>query len=62
MTGLRPLGREKLWVLVLLAPTLLGLVLGTFGAIFSTLGLSVFDWDLLTRPEFVGLQNYADLP
>ncbi len=62
MNGLRPLGREKLWVLVLLAPTLLGLLLGTFGAIFSTLGLSVFDWDLLTKPEFVGLQNYAELP
>lgn len=62
MTGLRPLGAERLWVLVLLAPTLLGLLLGTFGAIFATLGLSVFDWDLLTKPEFVGLQNYIDLP
>ena len=62
MGGLRPLGAERLWVLALLAPTLLGLVLGTFGAIFATLGLSVFDWDLLTRPEFVGLQNYVELP
>jgi multiple sugar transport system permease protein len=62
VTGLRPLGRERLWVLVLLAPTLLGLLLGTFGAIFATLGLSVFDWDLLTPPEFVGVQNYVDLP
>jgi multiple sugar transport system permease protein len=51
-----------LWVLVLLAPTLLGLVLGTFGAIFATLGLSVFDWDLLTPPKFVGVENYLDLP
>lgn len=62
MNGLRPLGAERLWVLVLLAPTLLGLLLGTFGAIFATLGLSVFDWDLLTKPEFVGVQNYIDLP
>lgn len=62
MTGLRPLGAERWWVLVLLAPTLLGLLLGTFGAIFATLGLSVFDWDLLTKPEFVGVQNYVDLP
>lgn len=62
MGSLRPLGAERLWVLVLLAPTLLGLVLGTFGAIFATLGLSVFDWDLLTPPEFVGAQNYIDLP
>lgn len=62
MGSLRPLGAERLWVLVLLAPTLLGLVLGTFGAIFATLGLSFFDWDLLTPPEFVGAQNYIDLP
>jgi multiple sugar transport system permease protein len=62
VTGLRPLGRERLWVLVLLAPTLFGLILGTFGSIFATLGLSVFDWDLLTKPEFVGVQNYVDLP
>lgn len=60
--SLRPLGSERLWVLILLAPTLFGLVLGTFGAIFATLGLSVFDWDLLTPPEFVGAQNYIDLP
>ena len=62
MTGLRPLGAERWWVLVLLAPTLIGLLLGTFGAIFATLGLSVFDWDLLTKPEFVGVQNYVELP
>ncbi len=49
-------------MLVLLAPTLIGLLLGTFGAIFATLGLSVFDWDLLTKPDFVGVQNYVDLP
>lgn len=62
MGSLRPLGSERLWVLVLLAPTLLGLVLGTFGANFTTLGLSVFDRDLLTPPEFVRAQNYIDLP
>jgi multiple sugar transport system permease protein len=62
VTGLRPLGAERWWVLALLAPTLLGLLLGTFGAIFATLGLSFFDWDLLTPPEFVGFENYAGLP
>ena len=59
--GLRPLGREKLWVLLLLGPTLLGLAVGAFGSIFATLGLSFFKWDLLTTPEWVGFANYAGL-
>jgi multiple sugar transport system permease protein len=59
--GLRPLGREKLWVLLLLGPTLLGLAVGAFGSIFATLGLSFFKWDLLTTPEFVGFENYLGL-
>src|SRR4051794_32340754 len=59
--GLLPLGREKLWVLLLLGPTLLGLLLGAFGSIFATLGLSFFRWDLLTQPEWAGLDNYLGL-
>ena len=59
--GLRPLGREKLWVLFLLGPTLLGLVLGAFGSIFATLGLSFFHWDLLTPPAWAGVDNYLGL-
>jgi len=60
--GLLPLGRERLWVLLLLGPTLLGLALGAFGSIFATLGLSFFRWDLLTPPEWAGLDNYLALP
>ena len=55
-------GREKVWVVVLLAPTLLGLALGVLGSVAATMGISLFDWDLATPPEWVGLQNYADLP
>jgi multiple sugar transport system permease protein len=62
MGGLKPLGRERWWVLVLLAPTLIGLLLGTFGSILATLGLSLYNWDLLTSPTFAGLSNYAGLP
>src|SRR5215471_8743645 len=60
--GLRPLGAEKGWMLLLLGPTLLGLVLGAFGSIFATLGLSFFKWDLLTPPVWAGLDNYLNLP
>jgi multiple sugar transport system permease protein len=60
--GFRPLGAEKIWAFSLLFPSLLGLLVGTFGAIIASFGLSFFDWDLLTTPKFVGLENYASLP
>ena len=59
--GLRPLGREKLWVWLLLAPTLLGLVFGAIGSVIATLILSLMNWDLLTAPTWAGLKNYASL-
>ncbi len=60
-TGLKPLGRERLWVLLLLAPTLLGLAFGAFGSILATIGLSLYKWDLLTPPVYVGLDNFKAL-
>ncbi len=62
MGNLRPMGPERWWVLVFLAPTLLGLLLGTFGSIFATLGISFTDWDLLTPATLAGISNYVDLP
>ena len=61
MASLRPLGRERWWVLAFLAPTLLGLVLGTFGSIFATIGISLTNWDLLSPPTAAGFSNYAGL-
>lgn len=60
--NLRPLGRERWWVLAFLMPTLLGLVLGTFGSIFATIGISFANWDLLTPATSAGISNYAGLP
>ncbi len=45
-----------------LLPTLLGLILGTFGSIFATIGISFFNWDLLTPAIPAGISNYVDLP
>ncbi|MBA3872463.1 MAG: sugar ABC transporter permease [Anaerolineae bacterium] len=59
--GLKPLGRERLWVLLLLAPTLVGLIFGAFGSVLATMGLSLFKWDLLTPPQYVGLDNFKGL-
>lgn len=60
-SGLRPLGRERLWVFLLLLPTLVGLIFGAFGSVLATMGLSLFKWDLLTPPVYVGLDNFKAL-
>ncbi|HUH97356.1 MAG TPA: sugar ABC transporter permease [Anaerolineales bacterium] len=59
--GLKPLGREKLWLWIMLTPTLIGLVFGAFGSILATLGLSFMNWDLLTPPTWAGPSNYLHL-
>ena len=60
--GIIPKGRERLWLWVLLLPTLLGLALGAVGSIAATMGISLYDWDLASPPHWVGLANYTDLP
>ena len=59
--GLKLLGREKVWLWIMLFPTLIGLVFGTVGSLFATLGLSFFDWDLINAPTWAGLSNYEAL-
>jgi multiple sugar transport system permease protein len=49
------------WVLLFLAPTLIGLAVLSAGPILATLGISLTKWDMLTAPQFVGLDNYAKL-
>src|SRR5215813_11433494 len=61
-TGLKPLGRERLWVWLLLLPTLVGLIFGAFGSVLATVGISFLDWDLLSPAKWVGLSNYFKLP
>lgn len=59
--GLRPLGREKFWLGMMLAPTLIGLIFGALGSVLATLGLSFTHWDLLTAPTWAGVSNYTNL-
>jgi multiple sugar transport system permease protein len=49
------------WICVFLAPSLLGLLLFTISPILASLGLTLFEWDLLTPPQFVGLNNFRRL-
>ena len=59
--GLKPLGRERFWLLFLLAPTIIGLIIGAFGSILATIVLSFMHWDLLSAPVWAGIQNYVAL-
>lgn len=59
--GLKPLGREKLWLWLMLLPTIIGLLFGTIGSLFATLGLSFFNWDLINPPTWAGTENYVQL-
>jgi multiple sugar transport system permease protein len=59
--GLKPLGRERFWLLFLLGPTLIGLVIGAFGSVLATIVLSFMKWDLLSPPVWAGIVNYVAL-
>lgn len=59
---LKPLRGERGSLLLLLAPTLLGLTIGVFGSVLATLALSFFDWDMLTPIKWAGATNYTSLP
>lgn len=53
--------RNFLWVLFFVGPGLLGLLLFTATPIMASLGLTLFEWDLLTAPRFVALDNFRRL-
>ncbi len=60
MPGLKGV-RKFWWITFFLAPSLLGLTLFTLLPIIASAGLTVFEWDLLTPPRFVGLENFVNL-
>ncbi len=60
MSGARRLHQIG-WLALFLLPGLSGLLLFTVLPILASLLLTLFQWDLLTPPRFVGLDNYARL-
>ncbi len=46
---------------LLAAPALLGLLLFALGPIVASLAISFTDWDILSKPAFLGLKNYQEL-
>jgi multiple sugar transport system permease protein len=59
--GIGPLGGEGRWALLFLAPTLIGLAILSAGPILATVAISLTEWDLLTAPKLVGLDNFVEL-
>lgn len=55
------LGRDTWWAWLFLAPTILGLAVLSAGPIVASFGISLTDWDLLSPPELVGLDNFGSL-
>lgn len=53
--------KEALAAWLFLSPSFIGFVVFVFGAVVVSLGLSFFEWDMLTKPNFVGLKNFTRL-
>lgn len=53
--------RKFFWISFFLLPSLIGLLLFMAIPILASLGLTLFEWDLLTSPEFVGFNNFQRL-
>ena len=59
MRGLRR--REAITAYLFIAPTFLGFAVFTLGPMVASMGLSMFDWDALSPPKFVGFENFVFL-
>ena len=53
--------KEALQFYMAIAPWLMGFILFTAGPMLVSLWTSFTDWDLLTDPQWVGLENYRSL-
>lgn len=68
MTRSKPSGRtrslrgsERLCGYLFIAPTVLGVFVFSVIPILFSFGMSFTDWDSITEPVFIGLQNYRDM-
>jgi multiple sugar transport system permease protein len=53
--------RENRWVPVFLAPWIIGFLVFTAGPMVASLVLSFTSYDVISSPEYVGLENYRQL-
>ncbi|GAA0304054.1 carbohydrate ABC transporter permease [Kineococcus aurantiacus] len=52
---------RRLLVVLFLAPTVLGIALFTLVPIVASVLLAFFRWDIITPPQFVGVDNFVDI-
>jgi multiple sugar transport system permease protein len=52
---------QTLWGYALIAPMMAGFAVFFLFALVASLALSMTDWDVLTAPQWIGLNNYAKL-
>jgi multiple sugar transport system permease protein len=53
--------RESLAAYAFILPSLVGFLVFLAGPVVASLGLSLYDWELLLPPRFIGLANYHAL-
>jgi len=53
--------KKTAWVLFFVGPSLVGIGVFMLLPILSSLVLTLFNWDLLTSPKFIGFDNYHRL-
>ncbi|MDQ0614345.1 multiple sugar transport system permease protein [Microbacterium sp. W4I4] len=58
-SGASKRGGGRALIAVFLAPTVIGLGLFTFIPIIASVVLAFFRWDIITAPEFVGVDNFV---
>ena len=52
---------QTLWIILFLTPSLIGLLFFVVIPIIASLGLTLFQWNLLNDPIFIGVQNFKEL-
>jgi len=53
--------KETLWAFFFLSPKIIGLILFTLGPVIASFLLSFTNWDLVSKPIWIGLNNYKHL-
>ncbi|MCL2248240.1 MAG: sugar ABC transporter permease [Oscillospiraceae bacterium] len=52
---------QRKWGYVFIAPCIIGLIAFNFGPMLFSMGISFTQWNIITPPEFVGLDNYRQM-
>lgn len=53
--------KQSIWGYIFIAPAMIGFICFSMGPMLFSLGISFFQWDIITPPIFQGLENYITL-